>query len=98
MLTDTGIGRQYLRAARREPRHPAIALRARGEPPPFARRSGGCRDASRLTQFRSPRVSPQGSFRLGTVVRATGRGRGSTTSTTSRRSMHVQSRRSRRSA
>ena len=67
MLTDTGLPRTYLE----------LLVETLDIPPSLYERAVArhhslgewlCRDASRLRQF-SPRVSPQGSFRHGTVVR-----------------------------
>jgi len=67
MLTDTGLGRRYLE----------LLVEALDVPPSLYERAVKrhhslgewlCRDASRLKQF-NPTVSPQGSFRHGTVVR-----------------------------
>ena len=67
MLTDAGIGRQLFELlADSLDISPSLYERAADR-----HRSLGewlCRDASRLREF-SPHVSPQGSFRLGTVVR-----------------------------
>ena len=67
MLTDTGLGRRYLE----------LLVETLDIPPSLYERAVKrhhslgewlCRDGSRLAQF-NPRVSPQGSFRHGTVVR-----------------------------
>jgi hypothetical protein len=67
MLTDTGIGRQFFE----------LLVESLDIPPSLYERAASrhrslgewlCRDESRLHEF-SPHVSPQGSFRLGTVVR-----------------------------
>jgi hypothetical protein len=67
MLTDTGLERKYLE----------LLVETLDIPPSLYERAVKrhhslgewlCRDASRLRQF-NPRVSPQGSFRHGTVVR-----------------------------
>jgi hypothetical protein len=67
MLTDTGLGRTYLE----------LLVETLDIPPSLYERAVKrhhslgewlCRDASRLKQF-NPHVSPQGSFRYGTVVR-----------------------------
>lgn len=67
MLTDTGIGRQFFELLVENLDIPqSLYERAANR-----HRSLGewlCRDESRLREF-SPHVSPQGSFRLGTVVR-----------------------------
>jgi len=67
MLTDTELGRRYLE----------LLVNTLDIPPSLYERAVNrhhslgdwlCRDTSRLKQF-NPHVSPQGSFRLGTVVR-----------------------------
>jgi hypothetical protein len=67
MLTDTGIGRQFFE----------LLVESLDIPPSLYERAASrhrslgewlCRDGSRLREF-SPHVSPQGSFRLGTVIR-----------------------------
>ena len=67
MLTDTGIGRQYFE----------LLVESLDIPPSLYERAVSrhrslgewlCRNGSRLREF-SPHVSPQGSFRLGTVIR-----------------------------
>jgi hypothetical protein len=67
MLTDTGIGRPFFE----------LLVESLDISPSLYERAGNrhrslgewlCRDGSRLREF-SPHVSPQGSFRLGTVVR-----------------------------
>lgn len=67
MLTETGIGRQLFE----------LLVESLDIPPSLYERAANrhrslgewlCRDGSRLREF-SPHVSPQGSFRLGTVVR-----------------------------
>lgn len=67
MLTDTGLGRRYLE----------LLVETLDIPPSLYERAVTrhhslgewlCRDGSRLKQF-NPHVSPQGSFRSGTVVR-----------------------------
>lgn len=67
MLTDTGFGRQYLEILGETLDIPPTLYERAIE----RHRSLGawlCRDSSRLKQF-NPHVSPQGSFRYGTVVR-----------------------------
>jgi hypothetical protein len=67
MLTDTGIGRQLFELLVESLDIP-VGLYERAV---SRHRSLGewlCRDGSRLREF-SPHVSPQGSFRLGTVIR-----------------------------
>ena len=67
MLTDTGIGRQYFE----------LLVEQLDIPPSLYKRAASrhdslgewlCRPESRLREF-NPHVSPQGSFRHGTVVR-----------------------------
>ena len=67
MLTDSGIGRQFFE----------LLVESLDIPPSLYERAASrhrslgewlCRDGSRFREF-SPHVSPQGSFRLGTVVR-----------------------------
>lgn len=67
MLTDTGFGRQYLEVLGETLDIPP-ALYERAVKRHHSLGEWFCRDASRLKQF-NPRVSPQGSFRHGTVVR-----------------------------
>lgn len=67
MLTDTGIGRQLFELLVESLDIPSSLYERAAD----RHRSLGewlCRDASRLREF-NPHVSPQGSFRLGTVVR-----------------------------
>ena len=67
MLTDTGIEQRYLALLAETLDIPA-ALYGRAVQRHHSLGDWLCRDASRLKQF-NPRVSPQGSFRHGTVVR-----------------------------
>lgn len=67
MLTDTQLGRRYLELLVETLDIPA-SLYERAVKRHHSLGEWLCRDASRLKQF-NPRVSPQGSFRHGTVVR-----------------------------
>ena len=67
MLTDTGLGRRYFELLVETLDIPA-SLYERAVKRHHSLGEWLCRDESRLKQF-NPRVSPQGSFRYGTVVR-----------------------------